>query len=158
MSKHNPADGVRIAMEMERRGIRLYARAQRFANDADLLALLRMLEAEETEHLTRFTAMLGGMRAPTQTPDEKEIAAALAAEHFFPGGLMQAALDGAFTSSKAMLEEAMTAERDSIAFYRALRDSLQETDRATLDTIVREEEGHLQTLARHKIEIEEAKG
>ncbi len=139
-------DGLRIALSMERRGRNLYARARLIARDPAMLALLGSLERDETLHYEQFSAMLDALGAPRLSDEENELLAAKAAEFFFPGGLMQAAMDGALGSSDALLAAAMQAERDSIAFYRRLLEHLSAGDGAAVEAILREEEGHLRTL------------
>lgn len=148
MEQSRPAaDGLRIALEMERRGRHLYARARHLVTDSAMLTLLRSLEQDELLHHEQFSAMLAAMGAPILSREENELLAAKAADFFFPGGLMQAAMDGALQSREALLEEAMQAERDSISFYSVLLTHLGEQERPGLEAILREEEGHLRTLS-----------
>lgn len=146
--------GLLIALEMERRGRNLYRRARLCTTDPSLLALLSALEAEEEIHYAQFLAMLEKDGMPDLTPEQRELATAKAAEHFFPGGLMQVALEGALSSPFSLLSEAMQAERDSIAFYTRLLAHLPLAEQAEVQAIVREEEGHLRTLADKRKEYE----
>lgn len=150
------ADSLRIALEMEKRGYQLYCRAQQFAQDAEMAALLKGLADDEKRHYVQFAQMLSRLDAPPQDEEEKMIATAMAAEAFFPGGLMQAAMDGAFASTDSMLQEAIRAEEESIAFYQRMAQTLENTDaEAMLLRIIAEEEEHLASLEAQKKTMEE---
>ena len=73
--------GLRIALEMERRGRSLYLRAAQFAREESLRALLLELADEELEHHTVFSAMLEALGAPPLSPEENALAAARALIH-----------------------------------------------------------------------------
>ncbi|MDR1570764.1 MAG: hypothetical protein LBS72_09800, partial [Oscillospiraceae bacterium] len=99
--------GVEIAIEIERRGINLYRRARKLANDPATLELLLRLETEETAHYEYFNNILKNETAPPSGSDEawtSLYAASLAAEGFYPGGLMQVAYDDAFASPLNLLD------------------------------------------------------
>lgn len=142
--------GLRIALEMERRGRSLYLRAAQFAREESLRALLLELADEELEHHTVFSAMLEALGAPPLSPEENALAAARAADVFFPGGLMQIAQEGELATQEHMLEAAIQAERDSIDFYERLMDSLPADGRDAIAAIVQEERGHLRALTARK--------
>ena len=137
--------GLRIALEMERRGRSLYLRAAQFAREESLRALLLELADEELEHHTVFSAMLEALGAPPLSPEENALA-----DVFFPGGLMQIAQEGALATQEHMLEAAIQAERDSIDFYERLMDSLPADGRDAIAAIVQEERGHLRALTARK--------
>lgn len=143
-------NGLRIALEMERRGRNLYIRAQRFAQDEAMRALLEQLATDEARHHTQFTQMLQDYGCPSLGEEENALLAAQAADHFFPGGLMQVAMDGAFASPRAMLDEALGAEEDSIAFYQSLLAHVDAAQQEVLRLIIREEETHRQVLAERR--------
>lgn len=145
------AEGLRIAMEMECRGQNLYMRARQFTDDPELTFLLKELEEEEKLHYALFSGMLAALGEEILSPEENALAAAKAANFFFPGGLMQVVMDGALSSPVKILEEAIRTEQDSIAFYTQLLAHLTEAeDKETVYGIVREEEGHLHTLIERK--------
>lgn len=142
-----PIDGLRVALEMERRGRNLYLRAQQYTDDVALQTLLGGLASDEARHYTQFSAMLDMYDVPPMGEEDQALASALAAEYFFPGGLMQVAMDGALASADAMLQEAIQAEKDSIAFYQTLIAHVEEPERqAAIRQIIQEEMGHQRTL------------
>lgn len=147
MDSHSRIESLRIALEMERRGKNLYERALLVTEDPELRALLKELAADETKHHAQFSAMMEVFGLPNLTPEENELAAAKAGDFFFPGGLMQASMDGALRSPQAMLREAIRAERDSISFYGQLLGYVDDLDQQEIILrIIREEMVHLRTL------------
>ena len=144
-------DGLRVALEMEKRGKSLYERALLLAEDEELRVLLRDLIAEETKHYTQFSAMMEVFEVPDAGLDAKTLEASKAADFFYPGGLMQVAMDGALESCEALLDQAMQAERDSIAFYGQMLSFVTElTQQEIVMRIIREEMTHLRTLTERK--------
>ncbi len=140
------AQGLRIALEMEKRGIALYARIPLVTENRALKELSRRLESEERLHYQQFETMLlqAGIEEPSL--EEGALISATAADHFYPGGLMQVAREGGLDTPEALLKEAAEAERGSIAFYAALQKGASEADAAAIGAIIQEEEGHLRTL------------
>lgn len=113
-------NAIEIACGIERRGIGLYRRASTMAADDESRALfLRMME-EERQHLSYFESLRGC--GDKDQPDETigSLASALASEAYIPGGLMQMAYEGAFTSGEATLDSMIQAENDSIDYYEQL--------------------------------------
>ncbi len=152
MNLSRGAEGLLVAIEMERRGVQLYRRAQLCTPDKALIALLAVMESEEAQHLATFQAMLDALGEPEMTTEEVSLATARAADFFFPGGLMQVAMAGALASAEAMLDVAIQAERDAIDFYTRLQDHLPDDQRQPALNILREEEGHLRSLFVKKAE------
>lgn len=153
-TESRPVDGLRVALEMERRGRGLYIRAQQFTEDPEMIALLQELAEDELRHYSQFAAMLDIFGLADLSPEENALAAAKASDFFFPGGLMQVAMDGALESSQALIEEAMQAERSSVAFYGQLM--LHVRDEKLQDVImriIREEMTHLRTLTDRKTQL-----
>ena len=138
-----PAEQLRMALEMECRGYALYSRARALTNDPALRALLDDLCREEALHYEMFSAM---------ADEQNQLAIAMAAEAFYPGGLMQVSAEGGLVSREAMLETAIRAERDSIAYYEKMLPALEGESAEMVRKIINEEEGHLRTLAQWRDE------
>ena len=136
-----PAEQLRMALEMECRGYALYSRARALTNDPALRALLDDLCREEALHYEMFSAMAEGR--PQAAGEQNQLAIAMAAEAFYPGGLV---------SREAMLETAIRAERDSIAYYEKMLPALEGESAEMVRKIIHEEEGHLRTLAQWRDE------
>ena len=144
------AQGLWIALEMERRGLSLYNRAQRIVLDPSLLRILYELEQDEKKHYRDFSKMADAYDFDAMTKEEGELLLAQASTFFFPGGLMQAAMGGALSSALALLNEAIAAERDSITFYTRLLELSDDAARSVLQTIIDEERKHLDTLTERR--------
>jgi len=144
------AQGLWIALEMERRGLNLYNRAQKIVVDPSLLRVLYELEQDEKKHYRDFSKMAEAFDFNMMTKEEGELLLAQASTFFFPGGLMQAAMGGALTSALALLNEAITAEKDSIAFYTRLLELSDGPAKPILQAIIDEEEEHLETLTERR--------
>ncbi|MDR1598831.1 MAG: hypothetical protein LBS11_03005 [Oscillospiraceae bacterium] len=137
-------NAMAVASEMEKRGIALYKRAARIVSDDRLRGLLLRLLDEENSHLRYFESLRG------DTPGEDEIggslSAALAADAFIPGGLMQMAGEGAFESMERMLDAAIQAENDSIDYYGKMLENASGEVRNQLEEVLSQERGHLSEL------------
>lgn len=144
------AQGILIALEMERRGMSLYNRAQKIVTDPSLLRILHELEQDERDHYRQFSEMAKEFGADPMAKEEGELLLAQASTFFFPGGLMQAAMGGALNSAPALLNEAIAAEKDAIAFYTRLLELSGEASRRALEIIIGEEQGHLEQLTERK--------
>ena len=144
------AQGLRIALEMERRGISLYNRAQRVVSDPSLLRMLYELEQDEKKHYQLFSKMAASFDFTSMTKEEGELLLAQAATFFFPGGLMQAAMGGALENALSLLNEAITAEKDSIAFYTRLMEHSEELSKPCFQMIIGEEQEHLEELTERR--------
>lgn len=142
----NPSEQLHMAVEMECRGQGLYLRAQRLTDDAKLHALLGDLAKEEAIHYELFSAMLEEMDEPVTSEERIQLAQAMAGDAFYPGGLMQLSAEGGLASREAMLQAAIRAEEDSIAYYTNLLAKLAGKAAETVRRILQEEEGHLRTL------------
>lgn len=153
MKRHSAAiEGFRVALQMEMRGESLYQRAQQFIQDEKFLEFLREMEREEQEHKAVFEAMLRQYEAPLETQEETLLLSSRAADFFFPGGLMQVAMRGAFERREAFLMEAIEAERNAISFFQSLCQKVEGEAYDAIWRIVEEEKRHLdQLLARQSM-------
>ena len=139
-----PAQQLRMAIEMECRGYALYSRAMQLTQDA---ALLDDLRREEALHYETFCAM---QKEADPAGEHAQLAIGMAAEAFYPGGLMQVSAMGGLVSRAAMLETAIRAERDSVAYYSKMLDGLTGESAEAVRSSIAEEEKHLVTLQEWK--------
>ncbi|MEG0766930.1 MAG: hypothetical protein RR482_04375 [Clostridia bacterium] len=144
--KLQATDSLRVALEMERRGHQLYVRAQSLTQDKALQSLLAKLAEDEASHFFDFQAMLTAWEPASASTETLAMAGAMAADFFYPGGLMQTAMEGALSSVPAMLEAAIASERDAIAFYQKLTENADFSQRPTILRILQEEHRHLLDL------------
>ena len=119
-------EGLRIAMEMEKRGEAFYRRAARISRSEETVALLDRLASEEQGHFTRFQALYDAECAARPAgcdeaydPEVSAYLSAVAADIIFPGGLMALRQFG-FENPEAVFRAAIASEKDSILFYSEL--------------------------------------
>lgn len=142
-------EGLRIAVEMERRGEDFYRRAARVSRTQETVSLLNSLADDEVIHGREFTRLynLAGECAEEPYSDETCVyLSAIAADIVFPGGLMSLRQAG-FENPEAVLKTAIASEKDSILFYTELAGCARDAQaRATFMEIARQERGHLARL------------
>ncbi|MEE1199963.1 MAG: ferritin family protein [Christensenellales bacterium] len=158
----NDAEGLRIAVEMERRGERFYRRAAKISRAQDAVALLNQLADDEVYHAREFQRLyeLEMERrgdAPEDAYDDETNAylTAMAADVVFPGGLMALRKTG-FDDVRAVLTTAIASEKDSILFYTELARLAGDGSAAEIfREIARQERGHLARLLNKLADLDE---
>ena len=143
-------EGLRIAVDMEKRGEDFYRRAARVSKSPEMVALLNELAADEVGHAREFQRLAdraAGEEGEAYDAETSAYLSAIAADIAFPGGLM--ALRGTgFEDPRAVLAGAIASEKDSILFYTELAScTRQPGHRAVFLEIARQERGHLARLA-----------
>lgn len=144
-------EGLRIAVEMERRGEDFYRRAAKVSRSEEMVSLLNSLANDEIRHGQEFQklaeAALSENCADEAYDDETSaVLTAIAADIAFPGGLMALRRTG-FDDPVAVLAGAIQSEKDSILFYTELAGCARsERHRAIFVEIARQERGHLARL------------
>ena len=150
-------EGLRIAIEMERRGEDFYRRAAKVSRNAETVSLLNALANDEVIHGREFTRLYDAACARVSDRAEENYdeetcvyLSAIAADLVFPGGLMALRQVG-FEDPRAVLTTAINSGKDSILFYTELAaHSRDEEARKTFEEITRQERGHLARLL-HKL-------
>lgn len=148
-------EGLRIAIEMERRGEAFYRRAARISKTPDTVALLNALAGDEQVHAARFQALYDAecdqdadACREAYDPEECAYLSAIAADIIFPGGLMALRQSG-FESPEAVVRAAIASEKDSILFYTELAGCARDAHaRDIFLEIARQEREHMLRLQR----------
>ena len=148
-------EGLRIAVEMERRGEDFYRRAARVSRTQETVSLLNALADDETMHCREFQRLHDIACARKEEHGEEvyddetnAYLTAIAAEIVFPQGLMGLRSEG-FENPQAVLMHAINSEKDSILFYSELKERAADEDaRKVFDEIIRQERGHMFRLQR----------
>ena len=146
-------EGIRIAIEMERRGESFYRRAARVSKCEDTVKMLLSLAADEMHHKAEFERLYkqeseAGMSDKAYDDETNAYLTAIAAEVVFPRGLM-ALKDEGFENPEAVLLHAIASEKDSVLFYSEMQ--MHTSDAHAKDVfgeIIRQERGHLFRLQR----------
>lgn len=152
-------EGLRIAVEMERRGAELYRHAARVSQRPEVVALVQRLERDELDHQRQFSAhyeRLRDARVEDEPYGEENSAylAAVAADVVFPGGLVEMAAHAIVDGPAAILRRAIQSEKDSILFYDEMIERTQnEAARRAFADIVTDERRHMQELTEMLMEV-----
>ena len=149
----NDLEGLRIAIEMEKRGEDFYRRAAKVSRSEETIFLLNQLASDEVVHAAEFERLynqaLEYHDARAQENYDEETSAylsAVAADIVFSSGLMALRRVG-FESPEAVLEYAIGSEKDSILFYTELNGCAKTAHcRSTFQEIARQERRHLARL------------
>ena len=148
-------EGLRIAAEMEKRGGEFYRLAARVSRSQEAKDLLTSLAADEAVHLREFQRL--HERADQEgrgsyAPERAAYLSAMAAEIAFPEGVV--GLAGKLESPRAILENAIQSEQDSIRFYTELTKATGCVPMANVfEDIIRQERGHLNRLQKMLSEL-----
>ncbi len=141
----NENQALCVAMEMERRAIRVYERALMLAADPQVQSGIREILEDEKRHLARFSEM----RAchPVDEAEEKLLISAMAAEVLFGGGVMEMKREQALAYLEGLYRYAADSEAGAVKTYAEFAQKCD--DAAVHDAfmeIVREESMHLAEL------------
>ena len=141
-------EGIRIAIEMERRGESFYRRAARVSRSPETVALLEALAGDEQVHRAEFERLYAaesdaGLSDAAYDDETNAYLTAIAAEVVFPQGLMGLRDEG-FENPAGVLRSAIASEKDSILFYTELQGRTSDPHaRDIFNEIARQERGHL---------------
>ena len=141
----NECQALCIAVEMERRAIRVYERALMLAQDAQVRAGIEEILADERRHLQRFSAMRECHMV--DEAEERLLISSMAAEVLFTGGVMEMKREQALTTLRGLYQYAADSEADAVRTYADFAKKC--ADPAVHDVfmdIVREESSHLVEL------------
>lgn len=151
-------EGLRIAIEMERRGESFYRRAARVSKSQETIEMLLSLAADEQHHRAEFERLYAqevasGLSDKAYDDETNAYLTAIAAEVVFPKGLMGLREEG-FENPEAVLQHAIASEKDSILFYSEMQErTSDEHAKEIFEEIVRQERGHLFRLQRRLNQI-----
>ena len=141
----NEQEALRIAVEMEKRAIRIYERALMIVQDEEVAAGIRSMLRDERGHLQRFQDMKNAL---TDKPErEATLLQSVAADMLFPGGVMEMERANSFTNLQALYEFAAKSEAEATEKYRDLASRCVTAEvRNAFLSIAQEESGHLNAL------------
>jgi rubrerythrin len=137
----NENQALCVAVEMERRAIRVYERALMLTEDPNVQAGIQEILADEREHLRRFSNMKESFQV--DAAEEKMLLAGMAAETLFPGGVMEMRREHALTTLEGLYRYAAESEADAVRKYHDFAMKCSDPDvRDTFLSIVHEESRH----------------
>ena len=145
MVVRNEGQALCVAVEMERRAIRVYERALMLASDPAVIAGIQEILEDEREHLRRFSEMRAEHPVPVE--EEKLLISSMAAEVLFTGGVMEMKREQALTTLKGLYRYAADSEAGAVETYGSF--AAKCADGRVHDvfmSIVHEESQHLTVL------------
>jgi len=143
---------VRMGVEDEKTGVAFYSVLAEKTADAGLRELYADLAGQERRHQERFEQMLadlGDVQGAESYPGEYiNYLRAMLDSRAFPDEAAGRRMATEHADDPAgTLDLALRFERDTLALMHELRGMVPERDRATVDELAREEQGHLVVLA-----------
>lgn len=161
---YNIEEVLEMACQIERNGARYYRRAADLVTDPAARALFVELAAMEEDHERTFD----GLRADAATRaillgDQDDLVAqylrALADGRVFRRDQSPADAIRPGISAREVLETAIGLEKESIAFYLGIRDSMPASPgRDRIALILREEMRHVTILSNHLVDLSRGRG
>jgi rubrerythrin len=149
----NADEVFEMAEQIERNGARFYrAAAEKFPEVNQLLLELAAMEDKHEKTFAAMRAELSGTEAepPVFDPDDQAqlYLQAMADEHIFNLKSDPANQLGNLDTPDEVLKTAMGLERDSIAFYAGLKESVsRRAGKDKIDAIIKEEINHIAILS-----------
>ncbi|MBN2019652.1 MAG: ferritin family protein [Sedimentisphaerales bacterium] len=149
-----------MAEQIERNAAKFYHEASKKASDKKIIKTFIDLAAMEDGHMKTFQDMRKAL-----SPEEKDTTAfdpenqavlylqAMADSHGTEGKKERDVMLTGSESLREVFEIAITAEKNSVVFYTALKELVEQTGRDKVDTIINEELGHLALLKLHLASI-----
>ena len=145
MIVRNEKQALCVAVEMERRAIRVYERALMLARDEEVRKGIREILADEKEHLRRFSAMKEACAGDAN--EERMLMQAMAAEMLFPGGVMELERAKGLDTLPGLYAFAAESEQDAVDNYMSFAEKCSDPAVAEAFTsIAAEETFHLAEL------------
>ena len=145
MVVHNEREALCVAVEMERRAIRVYERALLLAADGAVRGGIETILQQEREHLSSFMRMRESYPAGAQ--EERTLLQAMGAEALFPGGVMEMECAQGLTTLEGLYAFAADSEQHAMETYRSFAEKCRDAKVAeAFRAIAEEESGHLVSL------------
>ena len=145
MVVRNEGQALCVAVEMERRAIRVYERALMLATAPAVIEGIKEILGDEREHLKRFSEMKA--QHPVPMDEEKLLISSMAAEVLFTGGVMEMKREQALLTLEGLYRYAADSEAGAVETYGSFAEKCaDEKVHDTFMAIVREESEHLTVL------------
>lgn len=145
MVVHNEREALCVAVEMERRAIRIYERALMLVADDAVRGGVESILQQEREHLSCFMSMREGYPAGAQ--EEQALLQAMGAEALFPGGVMEMERAQGLTTLDGLYAFAAESEQHAMETYLSFAEKCRDGKVAEAFRAIAAEEGvHLAQL------------
>ena len=152
MSVFTAAEGLEMALEIEKNGELFYNHVASESLDPEVKELFEDLAVQERGHYQLFQMMLENVEPAPALPaaeyDQYDIyVRAALANSLFAGPDKALALAKQAADRETALRAALGFEKDTLLFFYDLRDMVREADRETITKIICEEKKHVRRLA-----------
>jgi len=153
MAVFTAAEALSIALKIEKNGEAFYRAAAGRMAEGEVRTVLEDLAVQEERHYRAFQKLADrvghppALSGPEWDEYDEYVHTALENALFAGPDKALAAAEGVQTAEEA-LRMALGFEKDTLIFFYDLREMLPEGDREIVDTIIREEKGHVRRLAR----------
>ena len=156
MVVRNEQQALAMAVEMEKRAIRIYERALTLTDEPEVIGGIREILQEEQQHLCRFNAMK--MACPAlPVKEDRLLIQAISAELLFPGGVMEMERAKGLDTLEGLYRFAAESEYDAMIRFADYADKCESQDvREAFLTIAREEAVHY-TRLKEKVDVAAAR-
>ncbi|RLD06712.1 MAG: rubrerythrin [Chloroflexota bacterium] len=151
MAAFTAAEGLEMAMEIEKNGEVFYNGIAAKSTDPELKVLFEELALQERGHHQVFQKMLGNvtpaMGLPATEYDQYETYLKVALENaLFAGPDKALSLAKEAKDGETALRTAMGFEKDTLLFFYDLRDLVSKADQEAITKIILEEKKHIRRL------------
>lgn len=157
LSLFEPGELVRIAMELEKRGVTFYRQLAQKTVSSPVKDLLELLASEEEQHQLDFAA-LGGDFEPVDPRESYsgeylDYVRSLVETHIFNDLVLLERMVSEAQTEKEVLRLAARLEKETILFFISMGHVIKPEKRQVVDDLIAQEEGHLAKIGRLLKEI-----
>jgi len=151
-NRYSLSEVLRIAEEIERNGQKFYTQAAAKTKDPAVKQLLRELAEKEKEHEEVFAQMREHYCRASDAHEVDptgEVAAyihSLAETHVFNLNKDVTKLLLSLQTPESILELAIGFEKDTIAYFSALKNAVRSENKEKVELLIQEEVGHIRLL------------
>jgi rubrerythrin len=151
--KYSLSEVLQMAEAIERNGGKFYRQAAEMTKDATAKAVMLDLAAQEDQHEAFFARLRADFcqvdEAQWWDPDGEAAAyiRGVAETHVFNMTPDMTGLLASVQSARSVLQLALSFEKDTIAFFSALKGAVTEDNRAKVDVLIQEEVRHIHQLS-----------
>jgi len=143
----NPQEIIKIAINIEESGKKLYQALESKAKDRKLKIICKYLKEQEEIHRQTFEKMLDNIGEyivhEFSSGEYEAYLKAIATEYIFTQELIEAKVKEGFYSDLEAVEFGIFVEKESILTYSALREYVLTGNQAVLDRVIDQERKHL---------------
>ena len=144
----SPDEIIKIAINIEKNGQKLYADLESKATDPKIKETWRYLKEQEVKHQQVFEEMLGNRdQYLVKEVIKGEYAGylrAIASEYVFTQKAMEEKNETNFDSDLETIDFGIYIEKESILVYSSLKEYIVVSKQAILDKVINEEKQHLE--------------